>query len=419
MDEPYPWFLGIDWGYHAHQLTVVDATGTRHGTRRVDHDAAAIADALAWVLATTQAGPAQIAVALETPRGALVSTLLARGFPVYALNPKQLDRFRDRFTVAGAKDDRRDSAVLGDSLRTDRGAFHPVRLDAPAILELRELAQLEADYQRDRSRLTNQLREQVYRLAPALLPLCPAADEPWFWALIEQAPTPAAQQRLAPARVRALLKTHRIRRLDEPQVLTALRAPRLTLAPGVVEAARAAIELLIPHLRVLAAYARRCEARQRQLLATLAEAPAADAEPREQSDLAILTSLPGLGRKGIVALLTTAAQPLATRNYARLRALLGTAPITKASGKSRLVLRRLACPPVLREVAYHWGRVSLQRDGPAHAYYQRLRSRGHTHGRALRTVVDRWLRILVVMLQQRTLYDPSRFTTVSNAANAD
>ena len=51
MDEPYPWFLGIDWGYHAHQLTVVDATGTRHGTRRVDHDAAAIADALAWVLA--------------------------------------------------------------------------------------------------------------------------------------------------------------------------------------------------------------------------------------------------------------------------------------------------------------------------------------------------------------------------------
>ena len=86
MDEPYPWFLGIDWGYHAHQLTVVDATGTRHGTRRVDHDAAAIADALAWGLATTQAGPAQIAVALETPRGALVSTLLARGFPeVYHL----------------------------------------------------------------------------------------------------------------------------------------------------------------------------------------------------------------------------------------------------------------------------------------------------------------------------------------------
>jgi transposase len=419
MAEPFQWFLGIDWGYHAHQFTVLDATGTRHDTRRVDHDAAAIADALAWVGTTTQAPPSQIAVAIETPRGALVATLLARGFPVYALNPKQLDRFRDRFTVAGAKDDRRDSRVLADSLRTDRAAFQPVPIDTPAVLELRELAHLEADYQRDRRRLTNQLREQVYRIAPALLTLCPAADEPWFWTLIETAPTPAEQQQLSPAGVRAILKHHRIRRLDDAQVRTALRAPALTLAPGVVEATRAAVALLIPHLRLLAAHARQCEVRQQQLLATLAETPATDAEPREQSDLTILTSLPGLGRKGIVALLTTAAQPLATRNYARLRALLGTAPITKASGTSRLVRRRLACAPRLREAAYHWGRVSLQRDAAAHAYYQRIRARGHSHGRALRAVVDRWLRILVAMLQHGTPYDPARFTTAPTMATAD
>jgi hypothetical protein len=41
--------------------------------------------------------PAEVAVALETPRGAVVDGLLARGFHVYALNPKQLDRFRDRY----------------------------------------------------------------------------------------------------------------------------------------------------------------------------------------------------------------------------------------------------------------------------------------------------------------------------------
>ena len=33
------------------------------------------------------------------------------------LNPKQLDRFRDRFSPAGAKDDRRDARTLGDALR--------------------------------------------------------------------------------------------------------------------------------------------------------------------------------------------------------------------------------------------------------------------------------------------------------------
>ncbi len=35
------------------------------------------------------------------------------------INPKQLDRMRDRFTIAGAKDDRLDAFVLADSLRTD------------------------------------------------------------------------------------------------------------------------------------------------------------------------------------------------------------------------------------------------------------------------------------------------------------
>jgi hypothetical protein len=49
--------------------------------------------------------------------------LLERGFAVYAINPKQMDRFRDRFTVAGAKDDSRAAGVLGDSLRPDRRAF--------------------------------------------------------------------------------------------------------------------------------------------------------------------------------------------------------------------------------------------------------------------------------------------------------
>src|SRR5204863_9464647 len=48
-------------------------------------------------------------------------------------NPKQLDRFRDRFTVAGAKDDRRDAHVLADSLRTDRHAFRRLSNDEPVI----------------------------------------------------------------------------------------------------------------------------------------------------------------------------------------------------------------------------------------------------------------------------------------------
>ena len=114
-----------------------------------------------------------------------------------------------------------------------------------------------------------------------------------------------------------------------------------------------------------------------------------------------------------VAVLTEATQSLATRDYDALRAHIGTAPITKASGKRRLVQMRRACNSGLREAAYHWGRVSIQHDAGSAAFYRRLRARGHTHGRALRSVVDRWLRILVAMLRHRTLYDPKRVVTAA------
>jgi transposase len=412
VTEQYAWFIGIDWGYTAHQVCLVDATGQIHETRRVDHDIVAIDACLEWVVTRTGAPPAQIAVAIESPRGALVATLLERGFAVYAINPKQLDRFRDRHTAAGAKDDRRDAQVLGDSLRTDRPAFRRVQLDDPLVLQLRELAHVEADSKRDLSRLTNQLRDQVYRIAPPLLQLCPAADEPWFWTLLEQASTPAEQHRVTRTQVLTLLRAHRIRRVTAADVLTALQAPGFALAPGVIEATREALQLLIPHLRFVDAQRKRCATRQAGLLVELRERPASEAEPGEHRDVEILASLPGVGRTVTVAMLTGAAQPLATRDYDGLRTHVGVAPITKASGKRRLVHMRYACDERLRDAAYHWGRVSVQHDQTSAAYYRALRARGQTHGRALRSVVDRWLRVLVAMLRHRTVYDSTRLLAV-------
>src|SRR6266851_203498 len=89
------------------------------------------------------------------PHGPVVEMLMERGFQVFAVNPKQLDRF----TVAGAKDDSRDAHVLGDSLRTDRHAFRPLAVDDPAIIELREWSCMAEDQQEERSRLD--------RVAPA------------------------------------------------------------------------------------------------------------------------------------------------------------------------------------------------------------------------------------------------------------
>ena len=102
--------------------------------------------------------------------------------------------------------------------------------------------------------------------------------------------------------------------------------------------------------------------------------------------------------------------PLAAREYDTLRVHAGTAPITRRSGKRiHTVQMRYACKGRLRQALYHWARTSIQHDAPTRRYYQALRARGHRYARALRSVADRWLRILVAMLKTRSLYDVKRF----------
>ncbi len=415
MDYQYPWFLGIDWGSEVHQVCLLNAARTVCRWRRVEHSATAIQDLVTWVEQETGVTPAETAVAIEVPRGALVDALLERGFPVWAINPKQLDRFRDRHTAAGAKDDRRDALVLADSLRTDPAAFRRVAVDDPVIIQLREWARVEEDVEGEQRALTNRLRDQLYRIAPALLRLCPAADEPWLWTLLAVAPTPTAQRALSQRRLVALLRAHRIRRVTASQVQETLRAPMFPLAPGVVEAAAAHIQLLLPRLQLLQTQRATCVKQTEGLLQQLRDRPEAEAEPREHRDIAILESLPGVGRKTTIAMLTEAAAPLADRAYHSLRARIGTAPVTDASGKRRTVRMRYACNQRLRRASYHWGRVAVQRDPGSAAYYHRLRGRGHTHGRALRSVVDRLLRVLIALLRTDRLYDRTR-AVVPNAA---
>ena len=132
MNDEVRWFVGIDWAAEEHCICLVDAEGERVAERNVTHDGAGLSELCSWLIERTKAQPVQIAVAIETPRGPVVEALLERGFAVFAINPKQLDRFRDRFTVAGAKDDSRDAHVLGDALRTDRQALRRLSPIEPA-----------------------------------------------------------------------------------------------------------------------------------------------------------------------------------------------------------------------------------------------------------------------------------------------
>lgn len=397
----YDLLVGIDWATQHHQVSLVDPDGRRREDRQVPHSGTGLTE-LADHLMSLVADPARIAVAIEVPRGAIVDILLEQGCHVYALNPKQLDRFRDRHTVAGAKDDRRDAFVLADALRTDRAAFRRLALETPEVIQLRELARVHGELVEATGRLTNRLREQLWRFYPQALRLCPAADEPWLWALLHEAPTPADAARLPRSTLAALVARYRLRRLTADEILASLRAPALRVAPGTVEAACEHVALLLPRLSLVHEQRTRCERRLDALLEAVARAEPGD-EHEEHRDVTILRSLPGVGRLVAATMLAEASRPLAARDYQTLRAHAGVAPVTRQSGKSRHVVMRRSCNPRLRHAVFHWARNSIRLDARCGAHYRRLRER-HGHARALRGVADRLLRVLVAMLTTRTLY---------------
>ena len=400
----YELYVGIDWATQHHQVCCVDGRGQRRDERAVPHSGTGLAALVQHLLSLVASAP-RIAVAIEVPRGTIVDTLLERGCHVFALNPKQLDRFRDRHTVAGAKDDRRDAFVLADALRTDQGAFRRLDVEAPGVIQLRELSRLHGELVEEQGRLTNRLREQLWRFYPQALTLCAAADEPWLWALLAPAPTPAQGQRLTRSAVAALLARQRIRRFSADDVVNALRAPAVHVAPGTVQAASEHIGLLLPRLSLVHEQRRRCEHR----LDALLEAAAQGGEDQrvEHRDVTILRSLPGVGRVVAATMLAEASRPLAVRDYQTLRAHAGVAPVTRQSGKARHVVMRRSCNARLRTAVFNWARNSIRLDPCCRAHYDRLRQR-HGHARALRGVADRLLGVLVAMLTTRTLYDRQR-----------
>src|SRR5262249_10327558 len=151
--------------------------------------------------------------------------------------PKQLDRLRDRFSVAGAKDDRRDAYVQADGLRTDRRLFRRLQVADPRLIELRAWSRLAEELRTERVRLSNRVRHQLWRYYPQMQKLTDDLAAPWFLDLWAIGSTPAKARRLRKSTVERLLKQHRIRRMDAETTLYILREPAIRVAEGVAEAA--------------------------------------------------------------------------------------------------------------------------------------------------------------------------------------
>jgi transposase len=405
-------WVGIDWATQEHQVCGVDKEGAKRFEWKVRHAGDDIGRFVARLIEEAGGRADAVAVAIETPRGSIVEALIERGVAAFSINPKQLDRFRDRHTVGGAKSDRLDAFVLADSLRTDLRLYRRIELGDPVAVELREMVRAHETLTADLLAAASRLREQLHRYFPQFLELGALHEEAWLWDLLELAPTPSHVAQLSRCQVEALLEQRRIRRVSPEQVLATLRQTPLVVAPGVVDAASSHVMLLLPLLRVMRAQLKSCDGRIKELMDRNSESDSSAAsERKEHRDADILRSVPGLGTLTSATILAEASTALRDRDYQGLRSLAGVAPITSQTGKRKpTVSMRRACSPRVRNAVYHWARVSTQHDPHSREHYSRLRHTGKTHGRALRGVADRLLSMLIAMLKAGSLYDANRRT---------
>ena len=411
--QPLEFFAGVDWSSKEHQVCVLDLEGKVCGQRGFAHCGKGLHEMIDWIVNTTGAPAQKVGVVIETPRGPVVESLLGRGFVVHSINPKQMDRYRDRFSVAGAKDDRLDARVLAETARLDRSHLRTVDAQMPEVVQLRHCSRLCAQLNEDKVRLSNQLHQILWNYYPQFLELRVGLARTWVMELLMMAPTPHKAKRMHVSTIQKLLCKHRIRSLDAETIKRCLSNTSVSVAEGVTEGAVFRLNSVVNRLRLATEELKRtCDEMDRlieaydEALGERARKADGDSEAMQwQRDVEVLSSLPGVGRIVLATLLAEAADLLQLRDYIALRAFGGTAPVTRRSGKMHRVVRRRAVNHRLQYAIYHWAQIAVQHDPVSKNKYAALRARGHGHARALRSIADRLLKVACTMLTNQQIFD--------------
>jgi hypothetical protein len=338
---------------------------------------------------------AQVVIGIETDRGPWVAALAAAGYTVFPVNPLQASRDRERHGVSGAKSDGADAHMLADMVRTDSHQLRPAAGDSPQAGAIKVVARAHKTLIWDRTRHVQRLRHQLREYFPAALAAFEDLAAPDALDLLGRAPDPARAAKLTRAQVAAALKRARRRDITGKTgaILAALRSPQLGQPPAVTAAYAATAQSLIALITTLN---EQVKALQGQVEAHFGRHP--DAE--------IYLSQPGIGTVLGARVLgefgddpRRYADGKARKNYG------GTSPITRASGKKKIVAARYIHNDRLIDALMAQAFAALKASPGARAYYDDLRARGLDHNDALRRLANRLVGILHGCLKTRSLYD--------------
>src|SRR3954467_10680499 len=243
-------FIGDDWAEAHHDIEIVDEDGRRLARRRLPEgvDGLATLHALVADHLGEDDESDQVVVGIETDRGPWVGALIAAGYTVYAINPRQVARYRERHGTSGAKSDPGDAHVLAELVRLDRAHHRPVAGDSELAEHVKVLTRTHQSMIWSRQRQTNALRSMLREFYPgALAAFGEELAGRDSLAILAIAPSPEAGRHLSINKiVAALRRGGRQRNLQATaeQIQSALRAPQLEAHPGVVGAYTAAVRSL-------------------------------------------------------------------------------------------------------------------------------------------------------------------------------
>jgi transposase len=278
-------FVGHDWAEDHHDVVVLDEVGERLVSARLVDGVDGVAGFHGLVAESVDEAE-EVVIGTETDRGLFVGALVAAGYQVFAVNPKAVDRYRDRVRMAGGKSDAADAKVLADLVRTDRHLHRRLAADSELAEALKVLTRTHKDLIWQRQGQVNQLRSALREYYPgAVEAFRTELAHPDALAVLALAPTPEQGRRLSPARIASA-----VRRAGRQRNVEA-RANR-------IRAALETVQLSAPAM-VSNAYGATTRAAVAVLLAINDQIAAIETELAQRfeqhPDAEIYRSLPGLG----------------------------------------------------------------------------------------------------------------------------
>jgi transposase len=390
-------FVGDDWAEEHHDVELQDEAGRRLGKAKLGEGIAGIArlhELIAEHL-DLDAEPDQVVIGIETDRGPWVQALLAAGYQVYAINPLQVARYRERHSVSGAKSDAADAHTLADMVRTDRHQLRPIAGDSDLAEAIKVVARAHKTLIWERTRHTLRLRHALREFFPAALVAFADLTGTDTLELLGKAPDPAAAARLTITQITTALKRARRHHIADnaEAIRSALRAEHLGQPAVVVAAYAATVRAQVAILTTLNAEIKTIE---EQVAAHFGQHP----------EVEIYRSQPGLGDiLGARVLAEFGDDPARYADARSRKNYAATSPITRQSGKKQLVLARYVHNDRLIDALGRQAFAAMIASPGARAYYDQLRGRGIGHHAALRQLANRLVGILHGCLKTGTTYD--------------